>query len=420
MVICGGAETPSCRARSSRALAAAASISARSAGSSGRSTRMPLAAVRARRRRLRRRSRRGGGHARVDGGTRREVDDPRAGEIVLQDLRCSLPRPGHRHRPEHTQPHAMPRSASLEAVAVPDAVEGEERALDVLPAEGIADRDAQALSRDHVGLQTVEPQAGDAAGRVVRDRRQVAQPAAAEAGGMERPQQVARPELGRPAGQMHARRIGLRRQVGHVDRARPDLRRPFGVAAAPRAVEDRRRRAIEEQHLAGRRFGRPPRGCGRSPVHLAVRLIAEIEPLRLMAPEVGHRERPDGHRQRLERGRRAVGRRLADEHARDVVLQPHVDDVIAPAAGEADAQGEGSVGEPRLQRLPRLRFARRRCRPDRPAVRTARPPEASSTDVTARAIRARLTVSAPGTPPSPARSAAGSPSAGGRRRAREA
>ena len=127
--------------------------------------------------------------------------------------------------------------------------------------------------------------------------------------------------------------------MGRIVRARPDVRRNLRAPAARRAVEHRRDGAVPHQHLAGCRLRGA--GCRRrgGANDLAVRLVAEIEAVGAMAIGIAQRKRADGDGQHLERGRRALARRLAGEHAGDVGFEREgLDRVAAAGPGKADAQ----------------------------------------------------------------------------------
>jgi hypothetical protein len=75
-----------------------------------------------------------------------------------------------------------------------------------------------------------------------------------------------------------------------------------------------------------------------------MRLVAEIEPICAVAAAIGQRERPNRDRQRVERRRRTVARRLAGEHPRHVCFDRHLGDAVAAAwARDAYAQRGGQI-----------------------------------------------------------------------------
>ena len=78
---------------------------------------------------------------------------------------------------------------------------------------------------------------------------------------------------------------------------------------------------------------------GRGTHNLAVRLVAQIEPIGAVTASVRERKRPDGDRERIERRRSAVAGGFAGEHASHVRLERHRFDPIT-AAGEREADAD--------------------------------------------------------------------------------
>ena len=239
----------------------------------------------------------------------------------------------------------MSRSAAGEAVHVAAPAQVERGALDVLPAERAADGNAQILTRQRRRLETVETETRDAPGAVARRDTHAAKRRAAKAGCVQRPQQIAGAKVRRPLRRPAARIVGLRRQVGRVLVAGPDVGRHRRVSTARGAVVHRGRHAVAQQQPAGRRAGGALGRSSGASEHLTVRLIAEIETVRAMAAEIRGGKRSHRDRQRLERRRLAVARRLARDHARNVGLDRHVDDGVSAAClRDADAhRGRGQI-----------------------------------------------------------------------------
>ena len=168
----------------------------------------------------------------------------------------------------------------------------------------------------NLGSRPSSRQAGGAAGHVVpspirsRSRRPGSRRHGAPAAG--------RSSGAQPTSRADARTPDWASTAGRARRPRP-ARPPTAVRYSRRTTRCRRPTPArhEEQHLAGRGFGRPPRGRGRPPVHLAVRPIAEIEPLRLDGAR-GWPRRTSGRPRPAHLGRRRRGcwaRRAGDHPA---------------------------------------------------------------------------------------------------------
>ena len=224
------------------------------------------------------------------------------------------------HRADDAHADTVAGAVAFEAVPVTAALEFERRALDVLPAERSADDRPQVL-------------AGDL-------RRASSPPTRSLA---TRPEHVSATGCGSRA----AARRGSPRRAGRAPdprrRARPSSRRspcthrraatagtadPRGPARPPTGSRSGRRTMPSRRSAPARRAaaapGRPWPSAARSCAgvarshHLAVRLVAQVEAVGVVPAAVRHRERPDRDGQRFERGRPALARRFAGQHARDV------------------------------------------------------------------------------------------------------
>ena len=161
----------------------------------------------------------------------------------------------------------------------------------------------------------------------------------------QRPDQVGGGQRSSPDRRPSARIVISGREEFGVPGAGPDFRRPLGAAAARRAVEHRRRRALIQEHLAGRRRCRPL-GCQRRrPQHLAVRLVAQVEAVGAVTAEIGHGVGPHRDGERLERRRHTLASRLPGEHAGDVVVDRDGPHRVPARAGDTDAQRRLSTPE---------------------------------------------------------------------------
>ena len=215
----------------------------------------------------------------------------------------------------------------------------ERRALDELPAQRAPDDRSQILTGDRVGRKSIEAEPNDASGIVPRADAQIAQVAALESARPQRALEVAGSQIRRPERLPSAGIVRLRRQVRRIGRARPDLRRPFSVAATRRAEVNRGRRTAIEQNAARRGLGGVQCRLGGLAQHLAMSGVAQIELVAAVASQIGHRERADRDRERFERGGRAVARGLAGDDAGDVLLEAHLTDGVAAVVGDADPEG---------------------------------------------------------------------------------
>src|SRR5262245_48664379 len=120
----------------------------------------------------------------------------------------------------------MPAEA-IRTVLTPE-IEG--RALEMLPAEGAANRHAQVLTGDFVRNQAIDLPARHAARLIARQDAQVAQPIPAKTSRPKRAQQIPVAQLRGPDGRAPAGIVVCRRQVGRVVSTGPDVRRDFGPA----------------------------------------------------------------------------------------------------------------------------------------------------------------------------------------------
>src|SRR5258706_9209 len=100
-----------------------------------------------------------------------------------------------------------------------------------------------------------------------------------------------------------ARIVYTRREIWRIRRPRPYVRRPFGMAAARRAIEHGGRRVVEQQHLPGGGGSRTRRYRRRFAEHLAVREVAQVKAFSAVPPAVCEREGSYRDRQCLERRR---------------------------------------------------------------------------------------------------------------------
>ena len=114
------------------------------------------------------------------------------------------------------------------------------------------------------------------------------------------------------------------------------------MSSARPGVVHRREPALVEQRLAPRRERRGVARLRPPADHLAVRQVAEVEPVPLVAVPVDERERPDDHSQGLQ-GRRAARRGgLRADDARHVLLERHRLHVVTAGARPADANHGGA------------------------------------------------------------------------------
>src|SRR5439155_1215698 len=104
------------------------------------------------------------------------------------------------------------RPVTREAEPVARAPDIEGGALDVLPPERAPDGDAQILTADLIGPQTVEPDPRDAAGPRARDYARVAQTLAPEAGRAQRAHEIGVAQFRRPLWHAPTCLVIMRRQ----------------------------------------------------------------------------------------------------------------------------------------------------------------------------------------------------------------
>ena len=241
-----------------------------------------------------------------DPGEPRDPGDWQAGEIVSEDGFGRLSSFGQPRRSDHAQADTVARPVTREAEPVARAPDIESGALDVLPPERAPDGDAQILTADLIGPQTVEPDPRDAAGPRARDYARVAQMLAPEAGRAQRAHEIGVAQFRRPLWHAPTCLVFMRRQERWIFGARPHRRGDFGAAAARRRVEDRCGRAVAQQQTARGRLGRAL-GCRRRGTNdLTVRLIAQVEVVGAMASAVREREGANRNRERFERRRLTV------------------------------------------------------------------------------------------------------------------
>src|SRR5262249_6831343 len=145
----------------------------------------------------------------------------------------------------------MPRKMKVRPAARDD----ECGALDVLWTECASHDRPEILTGDLVRREAVQPQGRDATGVAARDDFQIAEAVALEAAGAQRAQEISGVDVLLPGRLASAPVILARGQIPEIRRAGPDLRRPFSVTAARRAVENLRRRAAKQQHSCGGRGG---------------------------------------------------------------------------------------------------------------------------------------------------------------------
>src|SRR5437773_10681692 len=105
-------------------------------------------------------------------------------------------------------------------------------AFDELPAKRAPDDGPQVLARNLIGCEAVDAQAHDPARSAAGRNTKVANLAAAESTGAERPRQVGNGQLRGPCGLSFTGLVVLRRQKFRIHGAWPDSRRPFRMAAA--------------------------------------------------------------------------------------------------------------------------------------------------------------------------------------------
>ncbi len=239
------------------------------------------------------------------------------------------------HRADHAHADAVAGAAAGEAIHRADLAELEIGAENPHPAERRADGHAKVLAGDLRGRHPVENQLADASRGVARGDAHVAQ-RAAHAGGGERALKIRRGKLGAPRRKAAAGIVVTRRQVGRIRRRRPDRRRDLGPAAARRAVINGRGRRAVEQHQSGRRLRCPLGILVRHAHHLAMRLVAEVEAFRPVLAHVRGRVGADRDRERFERGRRRIWRRLARQHPGDVSIKGQNGDSMGAAAQDAN------------------------------------------------------------------------------------
>jgi hypothetical protein len=232
------------------------------------------------------------------------------------------------------------RTAAGEAVHGPPLADVKYRALDALPSQRSADRDPQALSGDLIGREPLDGEPRDAPRAGSGEDAEVPQLLPDETHRTKCAQQIGFGEVGGPRRRAAAGVVDARREKRRILSARPDRGRDFRTPAAGRRVVNRRRYSVAQQHAAGCRR-RSVLGCRRRGAHdLTMRLVAEIESIGAMATGVREREGAHRNRQRLERRRLTVARRLPSDYTRHVGLERYRYDSVA-AGGLIDPDTDG-------------------------------------------------------------------------------